>query len=729
MRKCELLVPAGGSKQFIAAVENGADAVYVGGKSFNARVNAQNFSDEEIEKAIDYAHLRNVKTYITMNTLLDDEELAEAYQQACRYYSMGVDALIIQDLGLGKLLKERLPDLPLHLSTQGGVYDSKGVLAAAKLGYERVVMARELTFDEIREAVSTGVEIEVFVHGALCICYSGQCQLSRFIGGRSGNKGACAQPCRLPYSGIKGEKYPLSPKDLCLVEEIGKLAEAGVASLKIEGRMKSPEYVAVVTSVYRKYLDEWQRKGSYKVSKEDWEALKQVFNRGGFTKGYFYGNPGADLMSPDFSKNAGVFVGTVNSNSTGPLVEINTEKEIVKGDYIEIRSRELTGNLVTYAEPIGKNRMRVGDIKSEVKKGDKVYRLTSSKMMKEAKKTFDNITFEEGKFIRKAPIKAEVKIIAGKEFSLTVRAAGVEARVKSNIIPEVSESGRSCGETVKLQIAKTGGTAFYVDNIAIEEPVPAHIQLSAVNALRRQALPELEGKIKEKYKRMADRKPLPERTKNRTELARDERGIEIYFDSKESFFDNRSKDIVEKCRSIAGDKIRALVPISQYEECMTKAEELNIGLMPYVAGMSKGKNEFWLEKNLDRIARVLRDDGTGVYAGNIGQIELLADAGLKVYGDYGLNISNSEAYRAYGELGMQEGIKSLEWAEATAGSIPLMITEHKFNNTVITDRKGAQYSIKFDESTDKSVLKAHKSAIDWNKIKSDYKVKSIRIYV
>lgn len=729
MRKCELLVPAGGPKQFVAAVENGADAVYVGGKSFNARVNARNFSDEEIEKAIDYAHLRNVKTYITMNTLLDDRELAEAYQHACRYYSMGVDALIIQDLGLGKLLKERLPELPLHLSTQGGVYDSKGVLAAAKLGYERVVMARELTFDEIKEAVSTGVEIEVFVHGALCICYSGQCQLSRFIGGRSGNKGACAQPCRLPYSGIKGEKYPLSPKDLCLVEEIGKLAEAGVASLKIEGRMKSPEYVAVVTSVYRKYLDEWQSKGSYKVSKEDLEALKQAFNRGGFTKGYFYGNPGADLMSPDFSKNAGVFVGTVKNNSTGPLVEINTEKEIIKGDYIEIRSRELTGNLVTYAEISGKNQMVVGDIKSEVKKGDKVYRLTSSKMMKEAGKTFDNITFEQGKFIRKAPVKAEVRIIAGKEFSLTVSGAGMEAMVKSDIIPEVSESGRPCGETVKLQIAKTGGTAFYAEDIAIEEPVPAHIRLSAVNALRRQALSELEDKIKEKYKRRTGCEPLLERVPDKAENIGDERRIEIYFDSKESFFNDKSKDIVEKCRSIAGDKVKALVPMSQYEECRTKAKELNIGLTPYMTGMSKGKNELWLENNLDRTARLLRDDGTGVYVGNIGQIELLTAAGLEVYGDYGLNISNSQAYMAYGKLGMSKGIKSLEWEEAAAGAIPLMITEHRFNNAVITDRKGAQYSIKFDNSTDKSVLKAHKSAIDWNKIRSEYKAKSIRIYV
>ena len=194
MKRCELLIPAGGKKQYIAAVENGADAVYVGGKLFNARINAENFSDDELERAVDYGHVRSVKTYVTMNTLLDDDQLAPALKQAQLYCKMGVDGIIIQDLGLGLLIKEHLPQLPLHLSTQAGVYDAEGVRAAAKLGYERVVLARELSFEEIKKAIATGVEIETFVHGALCMCYSGQCQLSRVIGGRSGNKGGCAQP-------------------------------------------------------------------------------------------------------------------------------------------------------------------------------------------------------------------------------------------------------------------------------------------------------------------------------------------------------------------------------------------------------------------------------------------------------------------------------------------------------------------------------------------------------
>lgn len=726
MRKCELLAPAGGPKQFIAAVENGADAVYVGGRDFNARVNARNFSDGEMEQAIDYAHLRGVKTYITMNTLIGDSELKEACRRACRYYSMGADALIIQDLGLGKLLKERIPELPLHLSTQAGVYDGKGAAAAAGLGYERVVMARELTFDEIKEAVATGVEIEVFVHGALCICYSGQCQLSRFIGGRSGNRGECAQPCRLPYDGIKGEKYPLSPKDLCLIDEIGDLAGAGVASLKIEGRMKSPEYVAVVTFMYRKYLDLWQEKGSYKVSEEDLQTLKQIFNRGGFTKGYFYGNPGKDLMSPDFSKNGGVFVGTVQKDSAGPLVEISGEKEIVKGDYIEIRSRELTGNLVTYAENTGKSRMIVGDIKSPVKKGDTVYRLTSCEIMEKARETFENLTFEHGKFIRKFPVSVKVRAIAGRELSMTAMTPEAEARVQSDAIPEFSKSGSPCAQTVSLQVSKTGGTPFYAEKIDVEEPVPAYVRVSDVNALRRQALSKLEDKIKKKYKRSATWQKADELPKSNPS---ESRTLEICFSRKEDLLGKASEEIINRCIHIAKDNVTALVPINQYEECRERAKSLHIKLMPYVAGMSKGKNEIWLRDNLAEISKTLTDDGAGVYAGNIGQIEMLREAGLEVYGDYGLNISNSQAEAAYKKLGMTKGIKSLEWEEAGAGNMPLMVTEHQFGNTFLIDRKGAKYSLTLDESTGKSVLKACKRDINWDKIKSDYSKKNVRIYV
>ena len=308
MRNIELLAPAGGPEQFRAAVNAGCDAVYLGGSLFNARIGAGNFTLDEIKDALDYGHLRGVRTFVTMNTLMDDKDIPRAVKFASQLYEMGVDALIIQDYGLGYAIREALPGMELHLSTQATISSPEGVIAAQKMGYKRTVLSRELTLDEIRACAEAG-EIEVFIHGALCICYSGQCQLSRYIGGRSGNKGLCAQPCRLPYTyrdkdgNLIPDTHPLSPKDLCTIDHLGELIDAGVASFKIEGRMKSPEYVATVVSIYRKYIDEYLAKGSYTVSREDKTALLQAFNREGFTEGYLYGDPGSSLMTHTISKN------------------------------------------------------------------------------------------------------------------------------------------------------------------------------------------------------------------------------------------------------------------------------------------------------------------------------------------------------------------------------------------------------------------------------------------
>lgn len=259
MNKFELLAPAGSYEAFLAAVENGADAVYLGGKLFNARANANNFSLVELKKIVDYAHLRDVKIHVTLNTLINNNEISDALDFAYDLYHIGVDAVIVQDLGLAKILHENIPALPLHASTQMSVYNLAGVEELKKLGFSRVVLARELSLNEIKYICdNTDMEIEIFIHGALCVCYSGQCLMSSMIGDRSGNRGKCAQPCRMIYELIKnedscGKGYFLSPKDLCTIDYISNLPN--VTSLKIEGRMKSPEYVATVVSSYRKVLD------------------------------------------------------------------------------------------------------------------------------------------------------------------------------------------------------------------------------------------------------------------------------------------------------------------------------------------------------------------------------------------------------------------------------------------------------------------------------------------
>ena len=292
----ELLAPAGSFAALRAAVLNGADAVYFGGSRFSARSSAVNFSDDEIEKAADFCHLRGAKAYLTVNTVYLERE----FKELCRFVRVaaesGIDGCIVQDLGALRLIRSVAPDMPVHASTQMTVHSAEGVRLLQKEGIKRVVLSRELSKSEIEHICkNTDAEIEVFVHGALCICYSGKCLLSSAIGGRSGNRGKCAQPCRLKYTMDGKCGYLLSPRDLCLAEEIGTLKEIGVSSLKIEGRMKSPEYVAAVVGVYRKILD------SGKTTKDDIEKLKAVFCRGdSFSNDYFKGKDEKNLIN--FSK-------------------------------------------------------------------------------------------------------------------------------------------------------------------------------------------------------------------------------------------------------------------------------------------------------------------------------------------------------------------------------------------------------------------------------------------
>ena len=283
----ELLSPAGSPEAVIAAVQNGADAVYMGLGNFNARRGAKNFSDEEFQRAMRYCRIRGCKVYVTMNTLVNDREIESALQTARLASEAGADGIIIQDLGLAAAIRQYLPDIPLHASTQMSIHNLKGVEAAAEMGMTRAVLARELSFEQIKFITQNSpIETEVFVHGALCFCHSGQCYMSSLIGRRSGNRGMCAQPCRMQYSlGGRMDDHPMSLKDNCLVEYLQQLEDAGVACLKIEGRMKRPEYTAIVTKIYSKALKEHRQ-----PSLEEMQDLERAFSRQGFTQGYFKGD-------------------------------------------------------------------------------------------------------------------------------------------------------------------------------------------------------------------------------------------------------------------------------------------------------------------------------------------------------------------------------------------------------------------------------------------------------
>jgi len=300
MQKLELLCPAGAWDSMVAAVQNGADAVYLGGTTFSARAAAVNFDNQQLKDAIDYCHLRGVKVYVTINTLVKQSEMNSTLEFAKFAYFTGADAFIVQDIGLATAISKIMPDIELHASTQMTVHNVSGIKMLERMGFKSVVLARELSREQINHIVSNtnDIGVEIFAHGALCCSYSGQCLFSSILGGRSGNRGRCAQPCRLPYTlkdnmdkDVK-QGYLLSPKDLCLISELGVMSDIGVKAIKIEGRLKRPEYVAVVTKIYRKYID-----NPGKVSAQDMQDLLNAFNRSGFSKAYFSGEIGQTMMS------------------------------------------------------------------------------------------------------------------------------------------------------------------------------------------------------------------------------------------------------------------------------------------------------------------------------------------------------------------------------------------------------------------------------------------------
>lgn len=341
--KAELLAPGGSAAGIRAAVNAGADAVYAGGRLFGARAYADNPDEEGMADCIDYCHLHGAKFYLTVNTLLKEEELEkDLYDYLLPIYERGADAVLVQDLGVFRYLKTHFPDLPIHASTQMTVTGPDGVRLLHRMGAERVVLSRELSLEEIREIRrQTDAELETFVHGALCFCYSGQCLMSSMLGGRSGNRGRCAQPCRLPWrfdgpDGGNGEACLLSLKDICTLDILPDLIDAGISSLKIEGRMKRPEYAAGVTSVYRKYIDLYDKAGrkGYAVDPQDRRILLDLFNRGGFSEGYYGEKNGPDMMAADRPDHCGTRAGEVRSVS-GRRITVKASEDLYEGDLLQ----------------------------------------------------------------------------------------------------------------------------------------------------------------------------------------------------------------------------------------------------------------------------------------------------------------------------------------------------------------------------------------------------------
>ena len=490
----ELLSPAGSIEAFYAAVEAGCDAVYIGGKQFGARAFSKNFTLEEIEYVVRYAHLYDVKVYVTVNTLIYDNEIDDCLDYLKKLHKIGVDAVIMQDLGMIDLTRKVLPNLEIHISTQAHIHNLDGVKILEKLGIKRTVLARETSIDEIRHIKeNSDIDLEIFVAGALCISYSGNCLMSSLIGGRSGNRGMCAGSCRLPYdlvdsngNVVSKDKYLLSTKDLNTLEYIGELIDLGTASFKIEGRMKSPEYVYVITRLYRKAIDSYMETGKVSIDDNELNNLRKVFNRG-FTKGFLFNEENNDLVNTKRPNHMGVSIGKVIDYRNG-YADIKLDDDLSINDGIRILGSTDTGMIVT---SIYKNRKMVkeafkGDVISikidSVKKGSVILKTKDSKLINEVTNLINS---KQRKVLIDMIFKANLD-----SMNLTIKYKDILVNVEG---PKPSKAiNRSMTkEDIVSKLSKLGDTPYKIGNLDISLDDGLFINIKDINELRRNAIDKL----------------------------------------------------------------------------------------------------------------------------------------------------------------------------------------------------------------------------------------------
>lgn len=507
VKKIELLAPAGSWEALEAAVNAGADAVYMGGRAFGARAYASNFDKEEMAKAVYFAHMHRVRLYVTVNTLVDDSELGELADYLLFLNNVGIDGIIVQDLGVIRLARKIVPELPLHASTQMTITNSSGVDFAMAAGMERSVLARELSLKEIDAACQRGTEIETFIHGALCVCYSGQCLMSSLIGGRSGNRGRCAQPCRLPYKLLNGKgedmlagkdagQYLLSPKDMNTLHILPQLIETGVVSYKIEGRMKRPEYVAVVVDAYRRAIDSYLA-GDYRVPEEDLANIEQIFNRD-FTTAYMVNRPGKEMMSDRRPNNRGVLVGRVAKlDKQRNKAVIKLEKELHLGDGLEfwVSVGGRVGTTVTemlrngaVVESAASGEQVTIDVPKGVRLNDRVFRTLDSRLMAYAGQFFGTDA--------KKRISVDVVVTAKLGQPMTVVMTDDEGNVgygETDFIVEAARKRALDEATVRKQMDRLGSTEYFLSSMQFIHDENVMVPMSEMNEARRMACEALDA--------------------------------------------------------------------------------------------------------------------------------------------------------------------------------------------------------------------------------------------
>ncbi len=710
----ELLAPAGSLSCVRAAVCAGADAVYFGGKAFNARAGAANLSLEEIREAVRFAHLHGVRCFLTLNILVKEEEWSELSDYVKELADSGLDAVIVQDLGVAALLKRLWPSVELHGSTQMAVHDADGARFLKKLGFTRVVLARELSLEEIASiAREVDIELEVFIHGALCCSYSGRCLLSSFHGGRSGNRGQCAGACRLPYR-VSGKLcYPMNLKDLCAADHLGELARAGVRSLKTEGRMKGVPYVTGITSVYRKLLDRYAESGEDPVlSEEDRLLLEQLFNRGSFTDAYLAGRK-TGMLEADTPKHQGVPVGFVKSLRNG-LVTASLLRPLHAGDVLELRpegrssAEEAYPSVRVSAGMLGNGEISF-KLKEKVSRGMLLYRLVDTALNEELAGLAEQAP--------RIPVSMKAVFHQGTAARLWASARGCTAAVSGAPVQEAASSPLS-EENVRRALGKTADTPFSVGQLSLELDEQVFMPVSQLNALRREALEQLEEALVSSLPRPKIAPPASEEFALSGKAPEESFGLQIGVSTREQWREVLSGPL----------KPSLILPdLSMTDPSLLQASlEKGISLAPRMSPITRAKAlpaeekqlSFWLEAGIDSFE-----------AEHLGQLERLRRLSeslgkpLDVRAGYHLGVMNREAcavlrqagavsFFASAELGRTElaFLQGMRGAVLPVyGLIPLMLTEHCFfregngchpspegNRLTLTDRTGAVLRVRTD---------------------------------
>lgn len=715
MTKVELLAPVGDWNCLKAAVQNGADAVYFGVEQFNARMYAANFNVEDMKQVIEYCKLRNVKTNLTLNTLLENCEFDNAVDLAKEAYKAGVDAIIVQDLGLAKYLIDNIPGLPIHASTQMTVHNLQGVLKLEKLGFDRVVLSRELSCEEIEYICKNcKVEIETFIHGALCICYSGQCLFSSVVGGRSGNRGKCAGPCRLPYELISenaetherksiDKGYLLSTKDLCGIAYLPRLIQAGVKCFKIEGRMKSPEYVATVTRIYRKYIDMVLNNDDFIIDEKDINDLMQVFNRGGFSDGHLDSKHNRNLIFPEKPSNMGIYLGTIKKyNSNKGHITLQLEEDLELGDSISVSNEaskylvsELMIKNVNQKKVSANTEVTIGRMKGNIKVGDKVYRISSKALSDFAKASYDNC---ENK---KIPLNCTVTIKKNTPISMEISTnkntcynelySSIYVKEISNMIPIDALKTPISVERVVKQISKTTNTPFSFENITVLLDDGLYVpSISTLNELRRTALEKVEQEILSRAKRtLLDLSKKSKESITYTPNVKNPE-ISVLFRQLDLDFDYTKLD-KEKITNIYVSL--ELFISKKYSKIISYFSD-NYNLYIYVPSIIKTNYKNIALSTIEQAVMIYNIKGFIV--SNIGDFELLKkySKDYEFIGNYTLNVFNNNTMEEYRKLGLsritlsrelnQELIKemlanaNLNTEMIVYGNLPLMASSYCF---------------------------------------------------